>query len=83
MVQGAWPHLALGLLSAPPPPAAGRRIVPLNAIKPGSQDELEVWNSPLQEAAVMGFEYGALVVGGPGAGASMGLAPSSLGSGSS
>ena len=30
----------------------------LNTIKPGAQDELEVWNSPLQEAAALGFEYG-------------------------
>jgi 2-oxoglutarate dehydrogenase complex dehydrogenase (E1) component-like enzyme len=33
-------------------------VVLLNGIKPGGQDELEVWNSPLQEAAVLGFEYG-------------------------
>lgn len=30
----------------------------LNSIKPGRQDVAEVWNSPLNEAAVLGFEYG-------------------------
>ena len=30
----------------------------LNSIKPGRQDVVEVWNSPLNEAAVLGFEYG-------------------------
>jgi hypothetical protein len=37
---------------------AGRRVVLLNGIRPGGQDRMEVWNSPLQEAAVLGFEYG-------------------------
>ncbi|KAK9810028.1 hypothetical protein WJX72_003602 [[Myrmecia] bisecta] len=36
----------------------GRRLVALNHIKHGSQDRVEVWNSPLNEAAVLGFEYG-------------------------
>lgn len=30
----------------------------LNSVKPGKQDVFEVWNSPLNEAAVLGFEYG-------------------------
>lgn len=30
----------------------------LNSVLPGGQDRLEVWNSPLSEAAVLGFEYG-------------------------
>lgn len=30
----------------------------LNSIKPSGQDVVEVWNSPLNEAAVLGFEYG-------------------------
>lgn len=30
----------------------------LSHVKPGGQDEVEVWNSPLQEGAVLGFEYG-------------------------
>jgi hypothetical protein len=30
----------------------------LNSVKPGRQDVFEVWNSPLNEAAVLGFEYG-------------------------
>ncbi|KAF6260765.1 thiamine diphosphate-binding protein [Scenedesmus sp. NREL 46B-D3] len=34
------------------------RLVLLNSIKPGHQDEVEVWNSPLNEAGVLGFEYG-------------------------
>jgi hypothetical protein len=35
-----------------------RRLVLLNSVKPGRQDVFEVWNSPLNEAAVLGFEYG-------------------------
>lgn len=35
------------------------RYVPLANIAPGGQDEFEVWNSPLNEGAVLGFEYGA------------------------
>lgn len=37
---------------------AANRLVLLNSIKPGRQDVVEVWNSPLNEAAVLGFEYG-------------------------
>eukprot|EP01147_Barroeca_monosierra_P005480 gene5480-7180_t len=36
-----------------------QRYVPLANIAPGGQDEFEVWNSPLNEGAVLGFEYGA------------------------
>jgi 2-oxoglutarate dehydrogenase E1 component len=32
--------------------------VSLNEIQPGMQETAEVWNSPLSEAAVLGFEYG-------------------------
>ncbi len=32
------------------------RQVALNCVRPGQQDQLEVWNSPLSEAAVLGFE---------------------------
>jgi 2-oxoglutarate dehydrogenase E1 component len=32
--------------------------VALNEIQPGMQERVEVWNSPLSEAAVLGFEYG-------------------------
>jgi 2-oxoglutarate dehydrogenase E1 component len=38
--------------------AAAQRLVLLNSVKPGKQDVFEVWNSPLNEAAVLGFEYG-------------------------
>jgi 2-oxoglutarate dehydrogenase E1 component len=38
--------------------AAAQRLVLLNSIKPGRQDVVEVWNSPLNEAGVLGFEYG-------------------------
>ncbi|WP_207480235.1 2-oxoglutarate dehydrogenase E1 component [Arenibaculum pallidiluteum] len=34
------------------------RYVPLNAIRPGQQAPYEVHDSPLSEAAVLGFEYG-------------------------
>ncbi len=34
------------------------RFLPLNAIRPGKQAELEVIDSPLSEAGVLGFEYG-------------------------
>jgi 2-oxoglutarate dehydrogenase complex dehydrogenase (E1) component-like enzyme len=37
---------------------AAKRLVLLNSVKPGRQDVFEVWNSPLNEAAVLGFEYG-------------------------
>ena len=30
----------------------------LNLIQPGRQHYMEAWNSPLSEAAVLGFEYG-------------------------
>lgn len=30
----------------------------MNNIKPCSQEMAEVWNSPLNEAGVLGFEYG-------------------------
>eukprot|EP00210_Caulerpa_lentillifera_P002542 g2439.t1 len=36
----------------------GQRYVKLNEISPGKQQSVEVWNSPLSEAAVLGFEYG-------------------------
>lgn len=36
----------------------GRRCVKMNSISPGRQDIVEIWNSPLSEAAVLGFEYG-------------------------
>ena len=32
--------------------------MPLRDIQPGLQEAVEVWNSPLSEAAVLGFEYG-------------------------
>eukprot|EP00879_Flechtneria_rotunda_P017667 GHRR01018519.1.p1 GENE.GHRR01018519.1~~GHRR01018519.1.p1 ORF type:complete len:632 (+),score=225.54 GHRR01018519.1:2874-4769(+) len=35
-----------------------QRLVLLSSVKPGAQDVVEVWNSPLNEAAVLGFEYG-------------------------
>ena len=34
------------------------RRISLNEIQPGMQESVEVWNSPLSEAAVLGFEYG-------------------------
>ena len=34
------------------------RRIALNEIQPGMQEPVEVWNSPLSEAAVLGFEYG-------------------------
>lgn len=34
------------------------RYVPINHIRPGNQRELEVIDSPLSEAGVLGFEYG-------------------------
>ena len=34
------------------------RLVKLNSILEGQQEPVEVWNSPLSEAAVLGFEYG-------------------------
>ena len=34
------------------------RRVSLNEIQPSMQEPVEVWNSPLSEAAVLGFEYG-------------------------
>lgn len=37
---------------------APRRHCALNAIQPGRQDWVEVVNSPLSEAATLGFEYG-------------------------
>ena len=47
-------HACLLVAHAP----AAQRLVLLDSVKPGSQDEFEVWNSPLNEAAVLGFEYG-------------------------
>eukprot|EP00055_Hartaetosiga_balthica_P015545 m.92552 g.92552 ORF g.92552 m.92552 type:complete len:1087 (-) comp8893_c5_seq1:163-3423(-) len=38
-----------------------KRFVPLANFLPGKQSEVEVWNSPLNEAAVLGFEYGASI----------------------
>ena len=34
------------------------RQVPLNALQAGAQEGIEVFNSPLNEGAVLGFEYG-------------------------
>ena len=34
------------------------RRVSLDEIQPGMQEHVDVWNSPLSEAAVLGFEYG-------------------------
>ena len=34
------------------------RFIPINNIRPGKQRELEVIDSPLSEAGVLGFEYG-------------------------
>ncbi|KAL3139978.1 hypothetical protein ABBQ38_004265 [Trebouxia sp. C0009 RCD-2024] len=36
----------------------GKRLVRLNNMVEGQQEPVEVWNSPLSEAAVLGFEYG-------------------------
>lgn len=36
----------------------GQRFSPLNNIQPGGQADVEVFNSPLAEASVLGFEYG-------------------------
>lgn len=38
--------------------ATGARHVKHDEIIPGKQDYVEIWNSPLSESAVMGFEYG-------------------------
>lgn len=38
--------------------ATGARHVKHDEIIPGKQDSVEIWNSPLSETAVMGFEYG-------------------------
>ena len=37
---------------------AGLRQIPLDDLQPGAQERVEVWNSPLSEGAVLGFEYG-------------------------
>ena len=37
---------------------AMRRLVKLNNMVEGQQEPVEIWNSPLSEAAVLGFEYG-------------------------
>lgn len=34
------------------------RHLPLARLQPGAQEPVEVWNSPLSEGAVLGFEYG-------------------------
>jgi 2-oxoglutarate dehydrogenase E1 component len=34
------------------------RLLRLNSLQPGRQEAVEVWNSPLSEAAVLGYEYG-------------------------
>jgi len=34
------------------------RLVKLNNMVEGQQEPVEIWNSPLSEAAVLGFEYG-------------------------
>ncbi|DBA67070.1 hypothetical protein WJX79_005030 [Trebouxia sp. C0005] len=36
----------------------GERLVKLNCMVEGQQEPVEIWNSPLSEAAVLGFEYG-------------------------
>eukprot|EP00884_Botryococcus_braunii_P017628 jgi/Botrbrau1/4549/Bobra.60_2s0036.1 len=36
----------------------GERLLRLNRLEPGRQEVVEIWNSPLSEAAVLGFEYG-------------------------
>lgn len=37
---------------------SGCRLLKLNSMVEGQQEPVEVWNSPLNEAAVLGFEYG-------------------------
>jgi 2-oxoglutarate dehydrogenase E1 component len=37
---------------------SGRRVVPLDAMRPGAQEAVSVWNSPLNEGACLSFEYG-------------------------
>ena len=32
--------------------------MPLDRLAPHSQEPVEVWNSPLNESAVLGYEYG-------------------------
>jgi len=55
--RGRW-GLFLGLHAAPLPthllPPAGSRQVLLNCVAPGKQETMQVWNSPLSEAAVLG-----------------------------
>lgn len=34
------------------------RLLKLNSMVEGQQESVEMWNSPLNEAAVLGFEYG-------------------------
>ncbi len=36
----------------------GERYVPINHVRPNQPGRLEVWDSPLSEFSVMGFEYG-------------------------
>ncbi len=36
----------------------GRRCVPLDGMRPGAQEAVAVWNSPLNEGACLAFEYG-------------------------
>ena len=43
--------------------ASGGCVVPLNEIMPGYQERFEAVDSPLSEAAVLGFEYGYSLVG--------------------
>eukprot|EP00056_Hartaetosiga_gracilis_P008673 m.124846 g.124846 ORF g.124846 m.124846 type:complete len:1100 (+) comp12965_c0_seq4:167-3466(+) len=38
-----------------------KRFVPLANFLPGKQSHVEVWNSPLNEAAVLAYEYGASI----------------------
>ena len=47
----SWPSIGL-------PRACQCRLVKLNSMVEGQQEGVEVWNSPLNEAAVLGFEYG-------------------------
>lgn len=37
---------------------ASCRLLKLNSMVEGQQEPVEMWNSPLSEAAVLGFEYG-------------------------